>query len=83
MRDDGQRAQFLFPGLYLKHLFWRLGPLHQDLATEVYVLLKAAFPIMMGSCAFLMPIAGARFIRSGAYDARAALGLDPGAPIAS
>lgn len=36
---------------------------------------KAAFPIMMGSCAFLMPIAGARFIRSGAYDARAALGL--------
>jgi uncharacterized membrane protein YfcA len=36
---------------------------------------KAAFPIMMGSCAFLMPIAGIRFIRSGQYDARAALGL--------
>jgi uncharacterized membrane protein YfcA len=35
----------------------------------------AAFPIMMGSCAFLMPIGGARFIASGRYNARAALGL--------
>ena len=35
----------------------------------------AAFPIMMGSCAFLMPIASARFIRERAFDARAALGL--------
>lgn len=34
-----------------------------------------AFPIMMGSCAFLMPVAGIRFIRTGTYDARAALGL--------
>jgi uncharacterized membrane protein YfcA len=34
-----------------------------------------AFPIMMGSCAFLMPTAGLRFIRSGRYDVRAALGL--------
>lgn len=40
-------SQFLFPGLYLKHLFWRNGPLVQDLATEVYVLLKAAFPIVV------------------------------------
>lgn len=36
---------------------------------------QTAFPIMMGSCAFLMPVAGTRFIRSGAYDAGAALGL--------
>jgi uncharacterized membrane protein YfcA len=36
---------------------------------------KAAFPIMMGSCAFLMPIAGLRFIRTAKYDPRAALGL--------
>lgn len=36
---------------------------------------KAAFPIMMGSCAFLMPIGSLAFIRSGAYDARAAVGL--------
>jgi uncharacterized membrane protein YfcA len=35
----------------------------------------AAFPIMMGSCAFLMPAAGMRFIDSGRFDARAALGL--------
>jgi uncharacterized membrane protein YfcA len=34
-----------------------------------------AFPIMMGSCAFLMPIGGARFIHAGRYNARAALGL--------
>jgi len=36
---------------------------------------KAAFPIMMGSCAFLMPIGSARFIREKAYDVRATLGL--------
>jgi uncharacterized membrane protein YfcA len=36
---------------------------------------RAAFPIMMGSCAFLMPIASMRFISSGAYSIRPALGL--------
>ena len=35
----------------------------------------AAFPIMMGSCAFLMPVAGLRFITARSYDARAAIGL--------
>ena len=30
-----------------------------------------AFPIMMGSCAFLMPIASLRFIKEGAYNRRA------------
>lgn len=34
-----------------------------------------AFPIMMGSCAFLMPAASVRFVRSGRYDLKAALGL--------
>ncbi|HSY08984.1 MAG TPA: sulfite exporter TauE/SafE family protein [Steroidobacteraceae bacterium] len=38
----------------------------------------AAFPIMMGACAFLMPVGGARFIRTGCYSARAALGLTLG-----
>ena len=38
----------------------------------------AAFPIMMGACAFLMPVGGARFVRSGRYDLRAALGLTLG-----
>jgi uncharacterized membrane protein YfcA len=36
---------------------------------------RAAFPIMMGSCAFLMPIASIRFIRSGAYSLKPAIGL--------
>ena len=34
-----------------------------------------AFPIMMGSCAFLMPVASARFIRENGFDARATVGL--------
>jgi uncharacterized membrane protein YfcA len=36
---------------------------------------KAAFPIMMGSCAFLMPVASARFIRAERYSPRVSLGL--------
>lgn len=36
---------------------------------------KAAFPIMMGSCAFLMPVGSLRFIRERCYGLRAALGL--------
>ena len=35
----------------------------------------AAFPIMMGSCAFLMPFASLRFIRYKAFSMRAGLGL--------
>src|SRR3954470_13784446 len=35
----------------------------------------AAFPIMMGSCAFLMPISSVRFVRTRTYDVRATLGL--------
>jgi uncharacterized membrane protein YfcA len=38
----------------------------------------AAFPIMMGSCALLMPVGGARFVRSGRYNFGAALGLTLG-----
>jgi uncharacterized membrane protein YfcA len=36
---------------------------------------KAGFPIMMGSCAFLMPLASVPFVRTGCYHPRAALGL--------
>lgn len=39
---------------------------------------ETAFPIMMGSCAFLMPIAGIRIIHAGKYDANAASGLTMG-----
>jgi uncharacterized membrane protein YfcA len=34
-----------------------------------------AFPIMMGACAFLMPVAGARFIRTERIDLRLVLGI--------
>jgi len=36
---------------------------------------KVAFPIMMGSCAFLMPVASAKFVREGAYDRKASLAI--------
>lgn len=35
----------------------------------------AAFPIMMGSCAFLMPVASVQFITKAKYNLRAAVGL--------
>lgn len=38
----------------------------------------AAFPIMMGSCALLMPTAGTRFIRAARYNRAAAIGLTIG-----
>lgn len=36
---------------------------------------KAAFPIMMGSCAFLMPVGSTQFIKKGSFNLKAALGL--------
>ena len=39
---------------------------------------RAAFPIMMGSCAFLMPVAGMRFLKVQAYSAKPAIGLSLG-----
>jgi uncharacterized membrane protein YfcA len=39
---------------------------------------QAAFPIMMGSCAFLMPIGSLKFIRRGRYSLRESLGLGIG-----
>ena len=38
----------------------------------------AAFPIMMGSAACVMPMASVRFLRAGKFDRRAALGLTIG-----
>jgi uncharacterized membrane protein YfcA len=43
---------------------------------------SAAFPIMMGSCAFLMPVASIQFVRRNAYNLRAAIGLALGGPLA-
>ena len=36
---------------------------------------RTAFPIMMGSCAFLMPVGSLKFIRERSYSLRSALGL--------
>ena len=40
--------------------------------------LKAIFPILLSSCAFIMPTSGIRFIGRGSYAPRAALGLAVG-----
>ena len=42
----------------------------------------AAFPIMMGACAFLMPVGSLQFIRKRSYDLRAAIALMLGGPLA-
>ncbi len=39
---------------------------------------KAIFPIMMASCAFVMPVGGLRFIQARSYSPRLALGLTLG-----
>ncbi|HEX9426716.1 MAG TPA: sulfite exporter TauE/SafE family protein [Candidatus Polarisedimenticolia bacterium] len=39
---------------------------------------RAAFPIMMGSCALLLPISGIRFVREERYDPAASIGLTLG-----
>ena len=36
---------------------------------------KVAFPIMMGSCAFLMPPASAKFVKEGAYNRKASVSM--------
>jgi len=40
-------SQFLFPGMYIKHAFWRKGPLYQDFAIEVFVLFKTILPLLV------------------------------------
>jgi uncharacterized membrane protein YfcA len=44
---------------------------------------RTAFPIMMGSCAFLMPVGSLRFIREQAYSFRNAVGLAIGGVVGS
>jgi uncharacterized membrane protein YfcA len=44
---------------------------------------RTAFPIMMGSCAFLMPVGSLRFIREQAYSLRNAIGLAIGGVVGS
>ena len=42
-------SQFLFPGVYIKHLFWRQGARYQDLAMELFILAKTALPLAVMS----------------------------------
>lgn len=39
---------------------------------------RTAFPIMMGSCAFLTPVGSSRFLLAGSFDSKAAMGLTLG-----
>jgi len=72
----------LYVGVAVNFLLGALMTLGIGLYAPCFILVsllglnpQAAFPIMMGSCAFLMPPAGARFIALRRYDMRAALGL--------
>lgn len=42
---------------------------------------KVAFPIMMASCAFLMPVASIKFIKEGAYDRKGSMAIAIGGTI--
>lgn len=40
-------SQLLFPGIYIKYLASRKGEEYQDLAMDIYILLKVTFPIVI------------------------------------
>lgn len=42
---------------------------------------KVAFPIMMASCAFLMPVASIKFIKEGAYDRKGSMAIAIGGTV--
>lgn len=69
-------------GNFILGIFMQLGVgLYAPCMILVYFLgmtPRAAFPIMMGSCAFLMPVGSYQFIRAKRYDSIAALGLTLG-----
>jgi uncharacterized membrane protein YfcA len=69
-------------GNFILGVFMQLGVgLYAPCMILVYFLgmtPRAAFPIMMGSCAFLMPVGSYQFIRARRYDSIAALGLTLG-----
>ena len=79
LKLDGMRLAIGLAGNFILGALMPMGiGLYAPCQILIYLLgmdPKAAFPIMMGSCAFLMPIGSARFIREKAFDARAVLGL--------
>ena len=40
-------TQFLFPGIYIKHFANKRGGVFQELISDIYVLLKVCFPILI------------------------------------
>jgi uncharacterized membrane protein YfcA len=81
----GVRGVKLFVGVAVNFVLGALMSLGIGLYAPCMILVSllgmnptAAFPIMMGSCAFLMPVGSLRFIRERSYALRAALGLAVG-----
>ena len=81
----GVRGVRLFVGVAVNFVLGALMSLGIGLYAPCMILISllgmnptAAFPIMMGSCAFLMPVGSLRFIRERSYALRAALGLAVG-----
>jgi uncharacterized membrane protein YfcA len=81
----GLRSPLLWAGLFGNFALGALMTLGIGLYAPCMILVallgmnpRAAFPIMMGSCAFLMPIGGLRFVARGSYSLRAAVGLTIG-----
>ncbi|SDY72353.1 sulfite exporter TauE/SafE family protein [Tindallia californiensis] len=76
---DGAKLMVAVAGNFILGALMSLGVgLYAPCMALVYLLgmdQLAAFPIMMGSCAFLMPIGSIKFIKHGAFDSRAAVGL--------
>jgi len=40
-------SQFLFPGLYIKHFTGKFGISYEEIATDIFVLLKVIFPVVV------------------------------------
>jgi uncharacterized membrane protein YfcA len=81
----GLRSPLLWVGLAANFALGALMTLGIGLYAPCMILVallgmnpRAAFPIMMGSCAFLMPIGGLRFLARDSYSFRAAMGLTIG-----
>jgi uncharacterized membrane protein YfcA len=76
---NGGRLIFAIVGNFMLGALMTLGiGLYAPCMILVYLLgmrADAAFPIMMGSCAFLMPVSSARFVRAGKYHLRASVSI--------
>ncbi|MFO0922784.1 MAG: sulfite exporter TauE/SafE family protein [Pirellulales bacterium] len=78
----GLRGSYLILGIIGNFIFGALMTIGIGAYAPIMIMVSllgmkadSAFPLMMGSCAFLMPVASYEFIKSNRYDPRAALGL--------